>query len=259
MRTPVVFGNWKMNMLRQSACDLAAGVIAGARELQGVEVGICPPAVYLEAVGYAVRGTPVFLGAQNVHWEARGAFTGELAPGMLKDVGCTHVVVGHSERRHLLGESDEMINRKLRASLTIGLTPIFCLGELLEHREAGETEKVLERQLEGGLTELTGEELGRLIVAYEPVWAIGTGKTATPAQAQQAHAYLRGCLRERFGDSIATAVRIQYGGSVKPENAGELAAQPDVDGALVGGASLESEAFVAICRAAAESSRASAV
>ena len=249
MRKLVVFGNWKMNTTAREGVDLA-GAVAKETAGTGVEVGVCPPLVYVSCVAEAVGGTHVAVGAQNVHFEEKGAFTGEVSCGMLKDAGATHVVIGHSERRHVMGESDELINKKLKAALDAGLVAILCVGELLEEREGGKTNDVLRVQIEKGLAGVGNATAENLIVAYEPVWAIGTGKTATTAQAQEAHVFIRGLLAKALGGEPASAIRIQYGGSVKPENACELMSQTDVDGALVGGASLKADSFVGIIREA---------
>ncbi len=250
MRTPFVAGNWKMFTTADRARELAAAVARGVNGERGVTVAVCPPFPYLVVVAEAIRDSQVGLGAQDVYPEKEGAFTGEVSPAMLLDVGCRYVIVGHSERRHVLGESDAFINRKLKACLTAGLTAIFCVGETLAEREAGQTEAILNRQLTEGLAGVDPSLARGLVVAYEPVWAIGTGRNATPEQAQEAHAYVRGRIAELLGPALAAGLRIQYGGSVKPDNAASLMAQPDVDGALVGGASLQAESFLAIVRAA---------
>lgn len=251
MRRLFVAGNWKMNTLLESATTLAREV-AGAvpSETDGVEVLVCPPFPYLSAVGAAVAGSGVGLGAQNVYFESPGAFTGEVAVEMLLDVGCRWVILGHSERRHVLGETDELINQKVKAAVAQGLDVILCVGELLEEREAGRTEAVLDAQMAGGLAGLDDQALGHLAIAYEPVWAIGTGKTATPDQANSAHEHLRKWLASHYNTESADAMRILYGGSVKPDNALELLNQSNVDGALVGGASLKSDQFIPIIEAA---------
>jgi triosephosphate isomerase len=215
-----------------------------------VEVAVCPPFPYLIPVAKALQGTTIKVGGQNMHWEEEGAFTGEVSPRMLKDAGCHFVIMGHSERRQFFGETDEKINKKIKKALSIGLAPIVCVGELLAEREAGTTEKVIRTQLEGCFKNLTPEEMKKLVIAYEPVWAIGTGKTATPEQAQEVHRFIRGWLSGAFGKDAAESIRIQYGGSVKPDNAKALMSQPDIDGALVGGASLKADGFAAIVRAA---------
>jgi triosephosphate isomerase (TIM) len=249
-RSKFVAGNWKMYTHAAGAADLAVAVAAGVPAGYPVRVAVCPPFPWLASVISAVRGTGVSVGAQNCHFEKEGAFTGEVAPGMLKDAGCEYVIVGHSERRHGLGETDAVLNKKLKAALAAGLKVIFCVGELLAEREANRTEAVLDTQLADGLAGLTAEQFAEVVIAYEPVWAIGTGKVATPEQAQAAHAYIRGKIAGQFGENAAAGVLIQYGGSVKPENAAQLLHLPDVDGALVGGASLKAETFLAIVAAA---------
>jgi triosephosphate isomerase len=249
VRKPIVAGNWKMNMRTGEATDLAAGLQRRLEDPVAAEVLLCPPFTALPAVAGTIRGGPLKLGAQNVHWEARGAYTGEISAAMLHDLGCDYVIVGHSERRTLFHESDDNVLRKVEAVLAEGMRAIVCVGETLEQREAGRTEEVVRIQVENGLRGV-GDRLDAVVVAYEPVWAIGTGRTATPDQAQQAHAFIREVLGEMAGESVARAVRIQYGGSVKPSNAEELFALPDVDGGLIGGASLEADSFAAIVRAA---------
>jgi len=226
---------------------LAQEIRAGlALPLKDRDVLVAPPFTALAAVAEALRGSDVFLGAQNMHWEREGAFTGEISPAMLKQAGCSHVILGHSERRHIFGESDDMVARKTRAAVDNGLTPILCVGETLPERESSLTLEVIERQLERSLRALTPDEVSRTVVAYEPVWAIGTGRTATPAQAQEVHAFIRKRLSATHGEPAAAAVRILYGGSVKPANVDGLMAEPDVDGALVGGACLKAESFLRI-------------
>jgi triosephosphate isomerase len=246
MRRPLIAGNWKMNLVRASAVALAEEIAKAAETIDGVDLAVCPPSCYLEAVGKAIAGSRVALGAQNVYHEPSGAFTGELSAAMLRDLGCTYVILGHSERRHILGETDEAVNRKVHAALAAGLAPIVCLGELLAEREAGQTMAVIRRQFDGSLAGLSPQQLSGVVLAYEPVWAIGTGKVATPQQAEEVHVALRNIIRERYNSSIAGSVRIQYGGSVKPDNAAELLGQPDIDGALVGGASLKADQFLGI-------------
>jgi triosephosphate isomerase len=248
-RRKFVAGNWKMYTDARSARQLAEAV-AGGQWPRRVAVAVCPPFPYLPAVASALVGSPVALGAQDVYPAREGAFTGEVSPAMLLDVGCQYVIVGHSERRHVIGEPDELIARKLTASLDAGLSAIFCVGETLEERQTGRTEAVCGRQLSSGLSGVKSEWCDRCVIAYEPVWAIGTGHNATPAQAQDVHAFIRRTFAERFGREAAERLTIQYGGSVKPDNAAELMAQPDVDGALVGGASLKAEAFLAVVAAA---------
>jgi triosephosphate isomerase len=251
MRRPIIAGNWKMFKTPTEAEALVRALaprVAGA----AAEVVVCPPFTALDRVRPALDGTNVALGAQNVYWEPQGAFTGEIAPAMLADLGVAYVIVGHSERRQFFGETDESVNRRARAALAAGLKPIVCVGERLEERQAGSTHDVVARQLEWATADLTADRMRASVVAYEPVWAIGTGKVATPAQAQEVHALLRRILVDKFGAEVARDVRIQYGGSVKPDNAAELLAQTDIDGALVGGASLDAESFGAIVCAAEE-------
>lgn len=239
-----------MNTTPDEARQLAEGVCRGLEGSTAVDVALCPPFVSLAAVAEVLAGSPYALGAQNVYWEKSGAYTGEISTEMLEKVGCRYVIVGHSERRQYFGETDETVNRRIKAVLANSdLELIACLGETRQEREEGRTETVVRTQLEGSLADLSAEDLRRLTLAYEPVWAIGTGLTATPEQAQEVHACLRGLVREHFGAEAAEAFRIQYGGSVKPENAGELLSCPDIDGALVGGASLKAEAFVKIIKA----------
>ena len=214
--------------------------------MKDVDLAVCPPSCYLEAVGRAIAGSKVALGAQNMYHEREGAFTGELSAAMLCDLGCNYVILGHSERRHILGETDEAINKKVHAALAAGLIPIVCVGELLAEREAGQTLPVIRRQFDGSLAGLRPSRSRTLVIAYEPVWAIGTGKVATPQQAEDVHRALRKIIADRYNSLIAEVVRIQYGGSVKPENAAELLRQPDIDGALVGGASLKVDQFLGI-------------
>jgi triosephosphate isomerase len=246
-RTPFIAGNWKMNPTKtDDAVALADAVKAGVGQAQDVHVAVCPPAVFLNLLDQILTNTPIGLGGQDLHWEPSGAYTGSISGPMLIDAGCTHVIIGHSERRHGLGETDAVVNKKLHAALAVQLIPIVCLGELLEERESGRTEEVLAAQLEGSLAGLTPELMAGVVLAYEPVWAIGTGRVATPEQAQQAHAFIRGRLASMFDQATAGRVVVQYGGSVKPDNARELLACPDVDGALVGGASLKADDFLGI-------------
>jgi triosephosphate isomerase len=248
-RKKFVAGNWKMYTSLAQAKELAAAVAKGITS-DKVTVAVCPPFPWLLIVGEALKGSRVGLGAQDCHYEKEGAFTGSVAPQMLLEVGCKYVIVGHSERRHGLNESDELLNKKAKAALAAGLEVIFCIGELLAEREANRTESVLHRQLSAGLAGLTASQMAKLAIAYEPVWAIGTGKVATDQQAQEAHAFVRKTVAKQFGQPVADNLVIQYGGSVKPDNAAGLMKQPDVDGALVGGASLKADAFLAIVAAA---------
>lgn len=246
MRVPFVAANWKMHMTVSEAVSYVASFNTYAPPTSRVETVLAPPFTAVHATSEAVAGTATRVAGQDLHWELQGAFTGEVSAQMLKEAGATHVIIGHSERRHIFGESDVEVNLKVQAAIAHGLTPIVCVGETLDEREADETLAVLNRQLEGGLKNLTGTQAGELIIAYEPVWAIGTGRVATPDQAQEAHAHIRSRLGELFGQDAQEQCRIIYGGSVKPSNVAELASLPDVDGALVGGAGLEPESFATI-------------
>ena len=246
MRRPFIAGNWKMNLDRASGVKLAEGLAKQAGDCGDVDLAVCPPSVYLDAVGKALKGSPIGLGAQNMYHEPKGAFTGEVSAAMLLDVGCRYVILGHSERRHVMGETDESINKKVLAALAAELTPIVCVGELLEEREAEKTSEVIRTQFDGSLAGLSADQMLRIVIAYEPVWAIGTGKVASPEQAEEVHLDLRKIMEDRYNEEVAQSVRIQYGGSVKPDNAAELLAQPNIDGALVGGASLETDKFLGI-------------
>ena len=251
MRRFLIAGNWKMNTTRHSGVALAGELAAVVPQAEaGVEVLVCPPYPYLLAVGEALVGSAVHLGAQDAYFEAPGAFTGEVAVDMLRDCGCRYVILGHSERRHVMGETDAIINRKVRAAVGGGLAAVLCVGELLSERQSGQTEEVLDRQMEGGLAGVSEAEAAQVVIAYEPVWAIGTGVTATPEQAESAHEHLRKWLARRYTPAFSEKVRILYGGSVKADNAETLLGQPNVDGALVGGASLKSSTFVPIIEAA---------
>jgi len=246
MRRPFIAGNWKMNLDKDSAVALAEGLAREAEQVDDVDLAVCPPSVYLDSVGKALAGSKVGLGAQNVYHQPKGAYTGEISVSMLRDLGCEYVILGHSERRHVLGETDDQINKKVHAALDAGLEPIVCVGELLAEREAGKTLDVIRSQFDGSLAGLSKEQIVRVVIAYEPVWAIGTGKVATPQQAEEVHLDLRKILEDRYNKEVADTVRIQYGGSVKPENAAELLSRPNIDGALVGGASLKVELFMGI-------------
>lgn len=248
MRRILVAGNWKMNGSSQSIQSLMEGIKQGLSSVKNAEVAVCPPFVYLQQVNALVAGTPIALGAQNVSDQDPGAFTGEVAIDMLKDFNCTYVIVGHSERRAIYKESDELVAKKFAKVQAAGLTPILCVGELLEEREANQTEAVVKRQLEAVISLQGVVSLEKAVIAYEPVWAIGTGKTATPAQAQEVHAFIRSLIAQQNA-GVAEKVRIQYGGSVKGSNAAELFAMPDIDGGLIGGASLKADDFLAICKA----------
>jgi len=251
MRKPIVLGNWKLNGSTASAEALVASVLSGLGGLDRIDVGVCPPFVYIPRVVELAAGTDLDVGAQSCASEVSGAYTGEVAADMLRDVGCHYVLVGHSERRSLYGETDEVVAAKVERVQAAGLMPVLCVGETLEEREAGDAETVVQRQLDAVLGKVGVSGFERLIVAYEPVWAIGTGRTATPEQAQAMHAMIRAHVAGQDA-SVARMLRIQYGGSVKDANAAELFAQADIDGGLIGGASLKAEDFLAICRAAAD-------
>jgi triosephosphate isomerase len=248
-RKRLVAGNWKMYTSLSQARELASAVARGVTS-DAITVVVCPPFPWLLPVAEAIQGSRVKLAAQDCGYEKEGAYTGQVAPPMLVEAGCTHVIVGHSERRHGLMEWDELLNKKAKAALAAGLEVIFCIGELLAEREGNRTESVLQQQLTAGLAGLTPAQLAKVAIAYEPVWAIGTGKVATDQQAQEAHAFIRKTLAGLFGKAVADGVVIAYGGSVKPDNAAGLMAEPDVDGALVGGASLKADSFLAIVKAA---------
>ena len=253
-RKVIIAGNWKMN-------KNAAEGVALVEELKGIcasgcaccceaDVVVCPPFTTIAAVVEAVKGTNIKVGAQNIHWADNGAFTGEISGDMLKTAGVEYVIIGHSERRQYFGETDATVNARLKAALKYGLKPIVCVGELLAERESGRTEEVLTAQVRGGFADITGEQMAGIVVAYEPVWAIGTGKTATPEIAEATQRFIRGEFAALFGSEVAEALRIQYGGSMKPENARELVACPDIDGGLIGGAALKAESFVKLIREA---------
>jgi len=250
MRKKIVAGNWKMNKLVGDAVSLAEAVKAKLADRSTVEIVLCPTFTALKSVGDVVAGTQVKLGAQNMHWEKDGAFTGEISADMLRDAGCQYVILGHSERRQFFGETDAGVNRKVKVALAANLTPIVCVGETLEQREANQTEDVVTTQITKSLAGLDETGFRHIVVAYEPVWAIGTGRTATPAQAQDVHALIRRVLTKLSNPGAAQAVRIQYGGSMKPANAKELMSQPDIDGGLIGGAALDAASFIAIVEAA---------
>jgi triosephosphate isomerase len=251
-RKKFIAGNWKLNLTNEEGVALVQGLAKGLAAdpaSTGIEVAVCPTALAVAPVAWAAKGTPVGVGGQHIHWEEKGAFTGEISASLLKAAGARYVIIGHSERRQYFGETDQTVNKRLKAALAQSLVPIVCVGETLAERDGGKLQEVLARQVKGALDGLTASQLEPLVIAYEPVWAIGTGRTATTAQAQEAHAFVRALLTQALG-ALATRVRIQYGGSVKPDNAKELLSQPDVDGALVGGASLKLADFAAICAAA---------
>ena len=245
-RMPLMAANWKMHFTADEAVALVKELNKGITRFDGREVVVAPPFTALAGVASALASSPIKLAAQNCHWESQGAYTGEISPPMLRHLGCDCVIVGHSERRQYFGETDESVNRKIMALVEVDLGCIFCIGETLEERQAEKTLDVLAKQLIGGLKGLGEEQAGKLVLAYEPVWAIGTGHTASPEQAQEAHAFIRDSLAKRFDNAVANQIRILYGGSVKPDNVDELMAQPDIDGALVGGASLKADSFIRI-------------
>jgi triosephosphate isomerase len=242
-RRPLIAGNWKMHATPASARELAQAVVAASSDCSDRDIMIAPPFTSIPAVSEVVRGSRVILAGQNVCWEEKGAFTGEISPVMLKEAGCSMAIVGHSERRHLFKEDNALVNRRIQGALRFGLVPVFCIGETIEQREAGRTMQVLEEQVRQGLVDIEVTEPSRLVVAYEPVWAIGTGKTASAEQAQEAHSYIRQVLDDLYEKNIASHLRILYGGSVNPDNVDTLMGQADIDGALVGGAALKAEQF----------------
>lgn len=250
MRKKIIAGNWKMNVKPSETATLVKEVVEATKLFTNVEVVCCTPAIDIPAAVAAAAGTHVGVGAENAHWEEKGAFTGEISTGMLVDAGAKYVIIGHSERRQYFGETDETVNKRARAVIAAGLTAIVCVGETLEEREAGKLVEVIERQMNVGLKDVTAADCERLVIAYEPVWAIGTGKTATPDQAQEVHALIRSTLAKLVGSDVAETVRIQYGGSMKPSNAAELLAKKDIDGGLIGGAALKAADFAGIVGAA---------
>jgi len=245
-RRPIIAGNWKMNKTTAEARDLASRLIPLIAGIKERDIVLAPPFTALQSVAAVIKGTGIALSAQNLHWEDKGAFTGEISAGMLLDLGCKYVIIGHSERRQFFGENDETVNKKLRQALDKGLLPIVCVGETLKERETGKANDVIERQVSGALNSVTAAEMQKVIIAYEPVWAIGTGKTATPDQANEIHSFIREKSEIAYGKDVAGALRIQYGGSVTSENVSTLMAMPDIDGALVGGASMKPESFAAL-------------
>lgn len=249
-RKPLIAGNWKMNLSLHESAELVKAIAEAVAELKEVDVLVAPPFTALAAVKEAIGHGAILLAAQNMHWELEGAFTGEISPRMVLESGCTHVILGHSERRSLFGETDDMIARKVKSALVVGLVPMVCIGETLDEREQGRTFEVVKGQLDESLKPFrdAAKMPVSTILAYEPVWAIGTGKTATPDQAQEVHHFIRQWIQDNFGSGAAGAVRILYGGSVKPENIGDLMSRSDIDGALVGGASLQSGSFIPIIR-----------
>jgi triosephosphate isomerase len=248
MRKPIIAGNWKMNTTVDEAKALVEDLKPRVSDVTDVEVVVCPPFISLVPVAELVKDSNIGLGAQNIYWEKSGAFTAEVSGPMLKSAGCTYVIIGHSERRQYFGETDETVNKRVVAALEEGLKPIVCVGETLDERESEKTFEVVKRQINGGLAGLSTAQMETIVIAYEPIWAIGTGRTATPDQAQEVHAFIRKLLVDMFGEATANATRIQYGGSVKPNNATELMGQADIDGALVGGASLKADSFAQIVK-----------
>jgi triosephosphate isomerase len=248
MRRKLIAGNWKMNLTSQEAYRLACELKNNIGSYDRVDTVICPPFTALASAREAISGSRIKLGAQNIHWEQKGAYTGEISPAMLKDSGCEYVIIGHSERRHIMKETDQMINKKIRAAIKNGLTPILCIGELLEERERGITFEVVANQLDRAIEGLSFGDIAKIVIAYEPVWAIGTGKTATPQQAQEVQSFIRGILERLIQKDLSASMKILYGGSVTPENIKGLMQMPDLDGALVGGASLKADSFTKIVK-----------
>jgi triosephosphate isomerase len=245
-RRPIIAGNWKMNKTSTEARDLASKLIPLVSGVKDRDIVLAPPFTSIPAVAETIKGTNMALSAQDLFWEEKGAFTGEISAEMLLDLGCEYVIIGHSERRQFFGETEETVNKKVRQALNKGLLPIVCVGELLGEREAGKANEVIERQVVGALKGVAAAEMQKIVIAYEPVWAIGTGKTATPDQANEIHAFIRQKIKSMYNGDVAGSLRIQYGGSVTPENVSTLMAKPDIDGALVGGASLKPESFAAL-------------
>ncbi len=248
MRRPIIAANWKMHKTIAEAVDFVTRLKRDVFQLEDIDIVVCPSFTALGAVSELIGDSNVALGGQDLFWEEKGAFTGQVAPAQLKDAGCAYVIIGHSERRQFFGETNQTVAKKIKAALKVGLLPIVCIGESLQEREGGKTDAVITQQFQEGFEHTSREEFQNIVIAYEPVWAIGTGRNATPEQAQQVHYVIRGLAERKFGKEAAAALRIQYGGSVKPNNAAELMAQPDVDGALVGGASLEVDSFVQILK-----------
>ncbi|MBI5181476.1 MAG: triose-phosphate isomerase [Nitrospirae bacterium] len=248
MRIPIIAGNWKMNKTVSETKAFFSEFIKLTKDVRDVEIIIAPPFTALSAAAEAVKDTKVKISAQDMFWEEKGAYTGEISPLMLKEIGCSHCIIGHSERRQYFGETEETVNKKIKTALKYEITPVFCIGEILKEREENRTMDVINRQMEGGLKGLSEGDINKIVIAYEPVWAIGTGKTATPAQVQEVHRFIRDFIRKKAGDKAADGIRILYGGSVTPENINGLMAEEDIDGALVGGASLKPDSFAAIVR-----------
>jgi triosephosphate isomerase (TIM) len=252
MRRPIIAGNWKMYKTLKDGQELVVALRRELFKVENVDIVVCPPFTLLAYLTDALESSNIAVGAQDLYWQDEGAFTGEISPVMLKDAGCKYVIIGHSERRQFFDETNENVNKKIKASLKHGLTPIICVGENRQERESNETFKVIEAHIKGGLVDISAEDLFKTVIAYEPVWAIGTGLTATPEQAQEVHKFIRDLLKKMYQEEISSQIRIQYGGSVKPENIAELISKPDVDGALVGGASLKADTFTQIVTKASE-------
>ena len=250
MRKPMIAGNWKMNKTPREAAELVKALKNRVGDIDEVDMVLIPPFTALPTVCDLIKGSKLGLGAQDVHWEEKGAYTGEVSASMIKEAGCQYVIIGHSERRQYFGETNETVRKKIKAALKSNLTPIVCVGEKLEEREKGETFQVLENHVKGGLSGLSSEEILKIVIAYEPVWAIGTGKTATPQQANEVHAFIRRLLSDIYSEDVASQTRILYGGSVKPDNISALMSEREIDGALVGGASLEAQSFSEIVQRA---------
>ena len=248
MRKQIIAGNWKLNMTGAEAIELVKALKVKLINVERVDMVVCPPFTALYQTAEILKDTNIKLGAQNVYWEDSGAYTAEVSVPMLKDVGCEYVIIGHSERRQFFGETNETVNKKVKRVTDSGLTAIVCVGETLEDRKSGTTEAVVGSQIKEGFDGVTKEQMQSVVIAYEPIWAIGTGMTASPDQAEDVHRFIRGLIAELYGSAVADELRIQYGGSVKPDNANELLSQPDIDGALVGGASLKAEAFAGIIK-----------
>ncbi len=248
-KRPFILGNWKMNLTLAGGVEFAQSLRSYFQGRKEVISGICPPFVFLKDICSVLKNSGIYVAAQNIHSEKSGAYTGEVSAAMVKEVGCTHVLLGHSERRHIFGESDSFINAKIKAALSANLKPVFCVGETLHERKEGKTECVIKSQLKEGFQGIGAESIKELAIAYEPVWAIGTGKTASPTQANEVHSFIRGIITDEYGKDVADSLYIQYGGSVKPENARELMEQPEIDGLLVGGASIQRESFIKIIEA----------
>lgn len=252
MRKTIIAGNWKMYKTIKDGQELAVGLKRELYKIENVDIVICPSYTLLAYLADDLEDSNIALGAQDLYWQEEGAFTGEVSPLMLKDAGCQYVIIGHSERRQFFGETNETVNKKIKAALKHELTPIICVGENLQERESNNTFNVIQNHIQGALVDVSANDMLKTVIAYEPVWAIGTGKTATPDQAQEVHKFIRDLLRKMYGEEVASGVRIQYGGSVKPENTAELMGKPDVDGALVGGASLKVDSFSSIVIKASE-------